>query len=267
MASRRQFLQSTGIAGTFAVAGFVVGRLTAGNEKEEFLDPRLEALVAAGTFSPILGATYLKDTGTPTISAYKLLIKETMRGLSPNNLPSDIRNAIDNDFRQNNLCQLQGWQLSLTECRVAGIAFLYQHFGGHVEEPRPPRGLLDRLPDATLAGIDRWGPTSTRVNEPFNRRPDGGSAIWMHLDDIPEHADYQIYFGSQAAASYVNREQLLLTGSLTAKQATPLLSQPGKIDVYLADALRGKQFVGHIDVSPHPDKQRVPTRIGARTQP
>ena len=45
------------------------------------------------------------------------------------------------DFAYGDICHLDGWQLALTECRLAAIAFLLKESGGHIEElvVRPPQ--------------------------------------------------------------------------------------------------------------------------------
>ena len=171
-----------------------------------------------------------------------------MRLLPEGDLEAAINHAVTQDFASGKICRIDGWQLSATECRLAGIAYFYKANGGYIESTASEAGPLDALPETAIAEVERWGPQFTAVGKPFNPRPDGGSAIWLHSADLTKHTVYKIYLGIEEANTFVNRAQKLITGSLSAEQTRLLVSKPGKIALYLVDPVRGKQLVGHMAV-------------------
>ena len=257
--SRRQLLHTAGVATAAAAAGFGIGRYTATNgtptatNRTSFvLDSRLQALVASGRFSPELGDAFLGEGSPRSLAAYEASVEATLRSLPEGDLEAGIRRATAHDFATGNICSVDGWQLSLTECRLAAIAWFFRENSGHIQQPEPNTGPLDIWPDAQVADVERWGPQSTGVGEPFNRRPDGGSSVWLHVRTLPEFAVYEVYLGGQPAETFVNRTQKLISGSLTVEQARPLIAGAGRIPLHLVDPVRGKQLVGYIRVRPRP---------------
>ena len=109
---------------------------------------------------------------------------------------------------------------------------------------------LDHLPDVTIVQVERWGPRSCRVGEPFNLQPNGNSALWFLFLKLERYPDYKIYVGSQAAVTSINAERNLITASLTPRQARRLTSTEGKIAIHLVDPIRGKQLIGYFHVHP-----------------
>lgn len=248
---RRQLLRTAGVATAAAAAGCAVGPITLTVGASFTLDARLQALIAAGRFSPELGDAYLGDERPRTAAAYAAMVEDTMGSLPEGDLETGIRHAVSRDFATGNTCSVHGWLLSLTECRLAAIAYFFRADGGCFERPARQIGLLDTLPETAVAYVERWGPQSTVVDEPFNRRPDGGSAVWLHVPQLRELATYRVHLGGRPATTFVNRQQMLITGSLTVAQAKPLISRAGRIPLHLVDPVRGKQLVGYVRVRPH----------------
>ena len=115
---------------------------------------------------------------------------------------------------------------------------------------RPVHGKrLDFLPDGTIAQVERWGPRSARVGEPFNVQPNGNSALWFVFRELDRDADYRIYIGSQPLLTYVAVERGLITASLTPKHSRQFESTQGKIPIHLVDPGRGRQLIGHFVVT------------------
>ena len=116
---------------------------------------------------------------------------------------------------------------------------------------RPARGQrLDHLPDATIVELERWGPRSTTLGEPFNVQPNGNSALWFRFLKLDRNPDYRIYVGSQPVVTFVNPERNLVTASLTRRLSRRLMSTEGKFPIHLVDPTRGKQLIGHFRVHP-----------------
>ena len=67
---------------------------------------------------------------------------------------------IVSDFVRGDVCELNGWQLSVTECRLAAVAFLLRTKGRYMEETAVrAEGPLDHLPNMTIVQLERWGTT------------------------------------------------------------------------------------------------------------
>ena len=248
--TRRRFLLVAG--GTTATAAAIgVYYFASTNGAFVNLDPRLEAFIVAGNFSPDLGAKYLEFEHLREDIAYAFLVEATVNVVSEGDIHTHIQQQVVADFARGDICQLDGWQLSLTECRLAAIAFLLRESGGHIEEPVVrAEGPLDHLPELTIVQVERWGPRSCRTGETFNLQPNGNSALWFRCLKLDRYPDYEIHLGSQAAATSINAAQNLITASLTPKQSRWLTSMEGKIPIHLVDPVRGKQLIGYFHVQP-----------------
>ena len=250
--SRRQLLKSAGIAAAAVATGFAVRRVVVTDKASVSLSPDFEALIVGGRYSPDLGEAYLGDRIPRNLQTYEGLIEETVRSLPRGDLEADVARVIAADFATGRICDVNGWQLALIECRLAAIAYFYRANGGRIEEDLQVKDPLDALPDADIAQVERWGPQSTPVGEPFNRQPDGDSAVWMRLAEVPEHNLYLVYLGTQIVRGRASRERKLITASLSAEQVKSLIAAPGEIPIHLVDPVKGKQLVGHLAVRPRP---------------
>ena len=114
---------------------------------------------------------------------------------------------------------------------------------------RPDHGKrLDDLPNATLAQVERWGPRSSSVGNPFNVQPNGDSALWFLFRKLDRDTDYKIYMGSQPVLTTITVERNVITAGLTPKHSRQLVLTKGKIPIHLVDPIRGKQLIGHFHV-------------------
>ena len=166
-------------------------------------------------------------------------------------IDSIIRGQILSDFVRGDVCELNGWQLSATECRLAAVAFLLRTKGRYIEETAVrAEGPLDHLPNMTIVQLERWGPQSSRVGERFNVQPTGNSALWFRFLELDEYPDYEIYLGSQAAVTTIHAERKLATASLTPMQSRKVTSVEGLIPIHLVDPVRGKQLIAYFRVRP-----------------
>lgn len=246
--SRRQFLKVAGIATTTA-AVFTVNRYVSGDDLVTRPDRLLERFISSGHFSADLGEKYLESMGMQTDKTFEHLQTEMMKPFLDirGDLHVGIRQRVQQDFVQGNLCQIEGWQLARTECQLAAIAFLFRESGGFIEEPATS-GPLDDLQESFIAKVSRWGPKSGVSGEGFNLQPNGKSSMWFRFDEI-ETQPYAIYFGSEAARTSVYGDRKLITASLTSGQVTQTTSRQNEIPVHLVDLSRGiKQLIGFFQV-------------------
>ena len=213
------------------------------------LDSRLGAFLVAGNFSPYLGERYLRSAGPPADGAFESLVEATGPLVSSGTVGDEIRQRIQADFARGETCRLDGWELSLTECRLAAVTFLLMKNGVHVEYGEiAADGPLDHLPDVELAHLQRWGPQSSTVGEPFNVQPNGNSALWFRFQGLDEYPGYRVYFGSAAASTAVNGKAQLITASLRPAQLEQLKAAAGDVPIHLVDPVRGKQLLAHFRV-------------------
>lgn len=253
--SRRSFLVTTGVA-MAAAAVVTFYRFTPSDNPAVFFDRRLEELILDGNFSADLGEKYLEIENLKTHTALDILKVEVIRDLPDNgdDLRVGIRYMVEQDFAHGKLCQLEGWQLSKTECRLAAIAFLLRESGDYIEYT-VTSGPLDGLRETFIAQVEGWGPQSGGPGEDFNLQANGKSALWFRFFMIDPHP-YRIYFGSAAARTSVHGDRNLITASLTRIQARQITSEWSIIPVHLVDLVQGnKQLVGYFHVSPRKKPQ------------
>ena len=251
-ASRRRFLLVVG-GGMAALAGGCAKGDRQTKEGLVAMNLQLGALIATGHFSADVGGMYLETAGLPANGTFATLHTEVTRdlGKQDGDLLEEIRWRMKKDFAQGRTCRLDGWTLSVTECQLAGLAFLFKEAGGHIEEPAAgPASPISGLDEAPIAEVENWGPRFGAVGEGFNLQPDGTSAFWFRFADISQHP-YQIYFGVSPLRTSVVGDQDLITATVTRKQVEHSSARPGEIPVYLVDMLNdSKQLVGHFRVQP-----------------
>ena len=247
--SRRDFVLVAGGAAS-ALAGFGVCRAVTVCSAPIDLGFALSKFLSSGTFSLELGQRYLASQGLEGEMAYRMLTKKITEAIPDGDFPTGVAEQVALDFERGNLCDVDGWQLSLTECQMAGLTYLFRQRGGYVAETNAGSdNPLEHFPDWHVAEFGRWGPQSCFVGEPFNVQADGRSALWFHVDEIDRHP-YSMRIGSFAARTSVNPEAKLISASLSAEQVRHLVSKRGEVPIHIVDPERGKQFVGHLDVRP-----------------
>ena len=249
--NRRDFLLVAGGA-TSAIAGFGVCRAV--SVRSAPVDPSfaLEEFLSSGAFSPELGQRYLALQGLEGGAAYRMLTRRVMEAIPDGDFRDGIEAQVASDFERGNLCDVDGWRLSLTECQVAGLTFLFRQRGGYVAEPIVSLDSpIEHFPEWQIAEFGRWGPQSCLVHEPFNVQADGNSALWFHVDEIYRQP-YRMHIGPYVARTVINPEAKLISASVAAEQVRQLVSKAGEVPIHLVDPARGKQFVGHLIVRPQP---------------
>ena len=110
------------------------------------------------------------------------------------------------------------------------------------------RKFLDYLPDADIAQLERWGPQSSQVGEPFNLQPNGNSGLWFSFQKLEGDSDHRIYVDSKPVITRTQADQGLITAALTPAQWKRLVSTQGKVSIHLVEATEGKQLLGQFNI-------------------
>ena len=248
--NRRRLLLVAG-ATTATAAAVGVPYLVSTYDSLSGLDRRFEAYVAANSFSPELGKEYLISQNLAIEDANGFLAATMNRFAAEDDIHASIQRQIATDFAGGDICRLDGWHLSITECRLAAVAHVISRNGGRMEEaPERTGGPLDHLPALDISEVERWGPRSCKVGEPFNVQPSGGSALWFVFLELDRYPDYRIHLGSEAAVTTINAGKRMITARVTPDQLRRITSKEGSIPVHLVDPVRGKQLIGNFEVKP-----------------
>ena len=202
--------------------------------------------------SPHVGEVFLSSpVGEALDRDFESLAEVLKRRLSPSfplsqeKLISTMAQAIQQDFARGNICHVQNWYLSLTECQLAAAKFIVEKEQESLKKLGPAVGSLTL---GFLGSIHDWGPRATKVRS--NPLEQGTVSFWFKTD--AETDDLRVYLGGEKL------ETEIAPGRVTArlKPEAPILGNPGSHDVYLVSFLKRKrQAVGRFWVkepfSPH----------------
>lgn len=158
-----------------------------------------------------------------------------------------VDQAIRNDFSAGRLIEIDGWQLSETECRLAALAAVQQGFET-AQAPAPPKDRYGKIVE-----INAWGPQSTIQGQIFNEQPDGHGGIWLQATGIP--ASVVLQFGGKTQGTQVYADHL--TSGLRDEYMHEVIDTPGVYQVELYDkASLMRQVVGEFTVKASGDQPR-----------
>ncbi|MBB5208399.1 hypothetical protein [Chiayiivirga flava] len=173
-----------------------------------------------------------------------------------------IAAAIAADFADAALCQIEGWQLSRTECELAGLRWLALGDAPATvidEEPAPKTPTDADAP--AIAQITAWGPQSTEQDMPFNLQPDGHSGLWFQAQGVPSWAVVRI----DGVAAPTQVQESGFTSGLFGEQQTRILARPGRYPIELYDPMREvAQPIGELVVRER--AERVQRADGSRSE-
>lgn len=146
----------------------------------------------------------------------------------PGTIAERADRAIREDFANEDLIDLQGWQLARTECALAALAASAR---GMVEAlaPAPAEPVTGHIVDIT-----GWGPQSTVQGQGFNQQPDGHSGLWFRAQQAPASA--VILFDGNVQATQVYAD--LLTSGLSGPYRAAVIDAPGEYPLALFDRAR-----------------------------
>jgi len=169
------------------------------------------------------------DRTTPDEQLQSALKQKLDIQLSTSGLEGNIQKQLDvlirKDFVKQRVFEVDGWQLSETECRLAALAASLQGFR-EVELPEKSQTRIGQIVE-----IQDWGPRSTVKGEQFNVQPDGYSALWFKAKGTPAFAI--IRFAGKRQVTHIYAD--LFTSGLRGKLAEEVINTPGVYSVELYD--------------------------------
>ena len=224
-----------------------------GESGEAFSGILLEAIDHIGV-SPSLGLDYLSSTSHGLRERSLERVSEAIRDsldwsrsgvpVTVGDLTQLLRERIRADFREDRICYLDSWYLSLTECRLAAAKYLKQTPPAAVSPT--PRIDLTQLPEAQIRTVEAWGPVTTTRNTPFNPQPDGSSAFWMRA----RGADSAIAVVLGDVELKTTTSDSMVTADLSRELESEFLDRPGSYPLHLVNKEREvKQKVGDFVVT------------------
>ena len=150
-----------------------------------------------------------------------------------------LEQLMRNDFAASNTMDIDGWQLSQTECQVSALAASLQGYTVAVEAELTPPVEID------FANVEAWGPDRTVQGEPFNEQPDGHSGIWVKAASLPPST--VLVFADKQQESNVYEEHM--TSGLRGKFMHSTINKPGVYSVDLYDRSKHRiQRIGEFEV-------------------
>ncbi|MDZ4348367.1 MAG: hypothetical protein U1A22_02410 [Xanthomonadaceae bacterium] len=168
--------------------------------------------------------------------------------------PVVIRVAIEEDFRDGKIAEIDGWLLSETEHVLLKYSAHLHRLAGSSSESRPVP--FSEAEEAEIVTLRNWGPQSTCVGRGFNEQADGHSSIWVGFDGVAPTGLF-IMIGDQSVITAKGAG--VLTSRIEGDLLRSMLEQERSYAVSLYDPFQGKrQLVGQFAV--------VGTAEAARTE-
>ena len=248
--SRRHFLQ-----GSLAVSsGFLISPVHTIALGDESLDPLVEAIrqfVQKHSLPAAIGKQYLKNTQQSLINTDTLLhslaatLKLTRSDFSAVPIPDLLAERISQDFKEDRLCNIDGWLLALTECRLAGLKAL---LADEAREVAKKASTFADWPIRRVAQIKAWGPKQTNLGEAFNPQSSGASALWIDTAWLNE--GLQVALGGVLLHTTIGPTGTI-SADLAPDNAPEIINKQGSYPVYLLDTQnQAKQLLGDFLVKP-----------------
>jgi hypothetical protein len=196
------------------------------------------------------------DSSTPD-AELQLVLVERLQGLfatsgTQGSFQQKLDALIRKDFAGSRVIEVDGWQLSETECQLAALAASLQ---GH-REAKPLEKIQPRT--GQIVEVKDWGPKSTTQGDKFNEQPDGHSGLWFRAHGAP--VSVVVVFAGKNQKTQVYPD--LLTSGLRSQFMREVINAPGEYSVTLYDKTRRLiQPVGKFHVLepglPAPDMEDV----------
>ena len=245
---------ATGTAvGTAAVAWHVayvpqLNGVSLGGNRALFFDKGVGAGVLAllDTLAPAdkLGKAWLASLPrTPDLMELMLQLVARL-DLSNGSLDAAMAQRVRADFVAGDRCNIDGWQLSLTECQLVGLRQLALH-SGLLQAQQVSMQEGAGYSNKEIAALEDWGPRHTLQGETFNRQLDGHSGLWFKLSGAPGHA--KIMIDGELSSTSVSENTV--TSGLHGATQERILANPGKYEIALVDPIRKtRQHIGYFEV-------------------
>lgn len=168
----------------------------------------------------------------------------TAREAGPESIGEAIRHLVAVDFRSGRIEEVEGWQLSRTECRLAALAAIEQGLDSSV------LAEVGALTEAPFVEVRDWGPDFSYQGQAFNPQSGGRGGVWVRTLS-PSPPGTVIVVGPMKLETHVQPD--VLTGILSAEATDRLVSEPGVHEVLLVDeARRRMQAIGTFTVREAP---------------
>lgn len=268
MISRRRFL-----AGGTALAGTGLGLLwlregvapppppagtgsSGGLQLDSGLGDGFDQVLVSLVGTDPLGAAWVAGEGVeqpgPVIEALAVSLDApgAAEAAGPGDWAARLSALVREDFQRGRTCQVEGWLLSQTECRLVGLRHLLARADAGnaalIAAETREQTVAD-YPEGEIAPLAKWGPQKTRVGEKFNVQLDGHSGLWFQFSGAPAHA--RIAIDGELVKTSVSPE--VVTSGLFGEMQERILSTPGRYPIALVDPVRRvRQPVGHLEVLP-----------------
>jgi hypothetical protein len=192
---------------------------------------------------------YREDQPTEAIKAdlEQRLLADLADPAGQATISDTVDRAIRNDFSAGRIVEVDGWQLSETECRLAALAAAQQGF----ETAQVPEGPKERY--AEFVEVEAWGPQATVQGQAFNEQPDGHSGIWVKAAGAPASVVLQFDGKTQGTQVYAGH----LTSGLRGEYIHEVIDTPGVYRVELYDkATLTRQVLGDFTVNASGDQSQ-----------
>lgn len=212
----------------------------------------MNALLQSMTDTDALGRAWLNEQpARPTLTQLGAVLAKHIDIKAPDIALASAK-RIQEEFEQDQVCEIEGWRLSLTECQLAGLRVLAIDANpanaALVEARRNNEGNRSYT-IGEIAPLKNWGPRKTLQGESFNIQSDGHSGLWFQIEGAPARA--QIMIDDEIVKTNIGSE--VVTSGLFGEMQKRILSTPGEYQIALVDPVkRIKQPLGTLVVEKSP---------------
>ena len=258
MITRRDLIVATITAGATSVICLApwpsLTRFVASSTIETGLGTSFDQLLAGLDSTRAVGQAFIEGSSTPPSS--QALVERLAERLgsslrSRSEVETAIATAVKDDFSSGQVCRVDGWLLSRTECELAGLR--WQLYGddaapqpGSLADAATAAGVATAA-NAVIAEVTNWGPQSTEQGAKFNVQPDGHSGLWFSAENVPSWV--QVLIDGAPAPTTVSERGF--TSGLFGEMQERILSTPGSYAIELHDPMRDiTQHIGDLEVRP-----------------
>lgn len=162
-------------------------------------------------------------------------------------IKTHVAERIQRDFEEDLLCEVDGWQLSRTECRLAGLHATVNNITVAAAFVAP---TIAAAKEEKFVEVSNWGPRKTAYNVPFNQQPNGRSGMWFTAKNPPR--SIEVYINGKAVPTTVDETHFTIT--VYGARRDEMIRAPGTYSIDVYDKVRRvKQRIGGFIVSEKPE--------------
>jgi hypothetical protein len=224
------------LGGAFSLAGCSESAPPTGGARESAASSsptNLKEYVLAMQAVGYLGSSCLPAIGFAKDTPKQQLQKELTGQLedqltavsSQENIEQQLEQLIRADFANQRLVDIEGWQLSETECRLAALSIALK---GDQTRLAP---VAVGLSQGEFVEVANWGPQKTFKGEKFNEQHDGHCGLWFKAQETPASAVLVFAGIHQATQIYADS----FTSGLHGDFMQQVIDTPGEYSVELLD--------------------------------